>query len=481
MSGDTKKIKSGFVWVFFGTAGQNILQFAALIVLARLLTPGEFGLVTAAMIIIGLINIFAELGIGAAIVQKPVLTKQDVGTGRFISAGVGIMAGIVVYSLAGLFQNIMRIEGLAEVVQILALILPLAGLTVIGQSLLQRNMEFKKYIICLFASYFVSQILVAIPLALLGYGYYSLIIATLAQNVVLLILVSYLTKGQGIWIFKFDSAKQLSNYGFGQSLGVFSNYLAGQGDNFITGRQLGTADLGVYGRAYQLLMVPANLIGTVLDRIMFPVMSRIQENNKKLAEIYILNTSLVAMICVPITAFIFVCSDEIIEFLLGSQWISAAPVLQILICTLFFRTGSKISDSLSRAKGSVYKRAWRQAIYALAVAVFAFIGSPYGLEGIAFGVSLAIILNYFIMLQLSRMLIVFNFKSIVKIIIYNLAVMLFLIFILIRVKLVMPEILLFKIIAMFFCTLLIAGITYYTFKSKFKSEIDFIRCALQSR
>src|SRR5699024_5789433 len=114
------------------------------------------------------------------------------------------------------------------------------------------------------------------------------------------------------------------------SLGKFANYIAGQSDNFIIGRYLGAASLGLYGRAYQILMVPTGLIGTVLDKVMFPVFAKIQENDEKLADLYVLSMSIIAMLSIPITAFAFVSSEKIILLLLGEQWIATSPILKIL-------------------------------------------------------------------------------------------------------------------------------------------------------
>lgn len=427
MLATNKKTKSGFVWVFFGTAGQNIVQFAALMVLARLISPEEFGLVSAAMIIVGLIGIFSELGVGPAIVQKPKLTKEDVATGKVISATVGIVMGIAVFYSAGLLERFMRINGLADVVKILAFVIPVSGLTVIGQSLLQRQLKFKIYVICVFSSFFISQIMVAIPLAYMGYGYYSLVIATLAQKITLLTFISFVAQDYGGWSFNIKSARHLSNYGFGQSLGRLANYIASQGDNFIIGRYLGAGSLGLYGRSYQLLMVPTNLIGTVFDKIMFPVMSSIQDDDKKLVEMYVLSMSIIAMISIPIIAFFFTSSEEIITLLLGKDWLESAPILKILICVLFFRVSYKVSDSLSKAKGSVYRRAWRQAFYALIVLLCTYIGHFYGLEGVAYGVVVSITLNYLIMLHLSKSLIALEYSSIFYLLIKNSMVLLIII------------------------------------------------------
>src|SRR5699024_6752770 len=104
------------------------------------------------------------------------------------------------------------------------------------------------------------------------------------------------------------------------------------------------------------------LIGTVLDKVMFPVFAKIQDNDEKLADLYVLSMSIIAMLSIPITAFAFVSSEKIILLLLGEQWIATSPILKILICILFFRISYKVSDPLLKGKGRGYRRAMRQAL-----------------------------------------------------------------------------------------------------------------------
>lgn len=402
-----KKTISGLIWVFAGTAGQNLLQFISILVLARLISPAEFGVVSAAMILIGLIQIFSDMGVGPAMVQFRELDDTHVGTGKTLSALFGIVMGMIVYLSAGYYEAFMGIEGVKGAIQLLSLALPIAGLTIVSQALLQRELHFKRLMKFIFLSHVVGQLVVAVPMALLGFGYKSLIYAVLAQNLCLMVLVNV---GQRFVGYQFDIgvAKKILNFGFGQSLGKFSNYLAGQADNLIVGKFLGAAALGFYTRAYQLLTMPVNLVGGTLDKVMFPVMARMQDENKRLASIYIELTSLLLMIFTPVTVLGVLCYDEIVYFLFGESWLPAAPILQILLAVVFFRVGYKVSDALSRAKGSVYRRAWRQALYAAAVATGSYIGHFYGVEGVAIGVVLAITFNYLIMLQLSYRLIQFN-------------------------------------------------------------------------
>ncbi|TRO10081.1 lipopolysaccharide biosynthesis protein [Ectopseudomonas mendocina] len=424
MAGLRRKTLSGFLWIFAGTAGQNLLQFSVLLVLARILSPEEFGVISASMIIIGLIQIFSDMGVGPAIVQFKDLDDVHIGTGKTISALLGLLMGWVVYLIAEPYARFLDIEGVKESVQLLALVLPIAGFTVVSQAILQRNLQFKKLIKFIFLSHVIGQLLVAIPAAFMGYGYKALIYAILAQNIALLLMVNL---GQHFvkYQFDFEAAKRLLNFGFGQSLGKFANYTAGQIDNLVVGKFLGGAALGFYSRAYQLMIMPVNLIGGTIDKVMFPAMAEIQDENEKLANIYINLTSLILMLFTPVAVVGVLCADEIVIFLLGDKWLSAAPVLEILVAVVFFRVGYKISDSLSRAKGSVYRRAWRQTVYAILVGIGAYLGQFYGLRGVSIGVVLAILCNYFMMLQLSYKLISFRWNELLGVLLKGFVVLLF--------------------------------------------------------
>ena len=475
MTSSTKKTKTDFFWILFGTAGQNALQFISLVVLARLLSPEDFGIVAAAMIVVGLTNIFSQLGIGPAVVQKKELTKSDIGTAKTLSALIGLVVFALVFASAELLQSLMNVDGLAEIIRLLSFVLIVSGLTVVGQSLLQRHFEFKKYIVCIFVSQAVSSLGTAIPLAMLGFGFYSLVYASLVQSLTLLMLVSFLTKRYGGWSFNLTSTKQLANYGFGQSLGKICNYFAGQGDNFVVVRQMGVVDLGFYSRAYSLVLIPANLVGGVLDKISFPIMARKQDDNSSLAEMFVLSNSIIAMLTVPMAVFIMVSSDLIVDLLFGRNWSEVAPILSILVSILFFRTAYKVSDSLSKAKGSVYKRAWRQAIFALAVFCFSYIGSFYGVEGVAYGVAAAIILNYVLMLHLSKSLVNFAYKDIIELLIKYTIVFFVVTATIHLIKKHLFGFVILDLIILAFATLVVSLLCYYIMKFWFKAEVMFLK------
>jgi len=406
------KAAKGFVWIFAGTLSQNILQFISLVFLARLLTPKDFGVVSVAMIVVGLLKIFSELGIAPGIVQRHELKPEDIKTANVLTVSLGFVFGLIVYSLADNIALLFEMPDLVQVIQVLAFILPITGLMVVGQALLQRALLFKKIAMFTFTSYFISNIFVAIPLALNDYGLWSLVYSTLLQYILMLIFIHVTLKESRMYGFSWGSAKALFVYGFGQSLGKLANYLANQGDNMIVGKLLGAEVLGLYSKAYQLMMLPANILGTVIDKVLFPIMSSIQNEKQRLSNAYITALSVVVMVTMPLSAVLVIFAEDIISIIFGQQWIGSAHILQILSLALVFRITYKFSDTLSRAKGSVYKRAWRQGIYAMFVFIGAWFGSTWGAAGVAWGTALAILVNFLLMLQLSQKLIGFSWGKI---------------------------------------------------------------------
>jgi O-antigen/teichoic acid export membrane protein len=197
------------------------------------------------------------------------------------------------------------------------------------------------------------------------------------------------------------SGRRLFAFGSAWSLSQLGNWTATNGDNLVVTSMLGPASLGIYARAYQLLVQPANLIGSVADKVLFPAMSRIQDDHGRLSRAYVTANSLLAMLTLPASVLLFVLAPEIVAILLGPGWEAVALPLQIFAVVLLPRTAYKISGSLTRATGAVLGGAWRQWVYAGEVVLGCAIGSRWGINGVAVGASVAIVLHAATMLKFS--------------------------------------------------------------------------------
>ncbi len=393
----------GMVWSGLGFGAQGIGQFLVVIVFARYLTKSDNGVVAAALIVIALGQLFTEAGFGPAVIQRERLTDEHVRSAFALSVFAGFVMTVVVFLCAPLAADYFGQPNLESVMRGLAFVFTIQGPAVVAMALLQRDLDFKSIAIAETVSYFLGFALVGVVLAMTGFGVWSIVIAQLAQAVLLTsILVIRRAHPRSLRPRRRES-RDLVVYAGGMTAARGFNFVALYGDYTVVGGRMSAASLGAYKNAYQLAAVPAQLLGQVMDRVIFPVISRFQDDLERVAGAYLRGISLVAMITLPGSVLAVLLGPELIHVLLGGghKWDDAIVPFQIFAAGLIFRTSYKISDSLARAMGTVYRRAWRQAVYAIAVVVGALVGSVFGLVWVAAGVTFAIVLNYLLMADLS--------------------------------------------------------------------------------
>lgn len=409
----TKTI-SGIIWMSFGKGSQAILQFVVLIVLARLLSPYDFGIMNAALVIISFASIFSMIGVGPAIIQRSNLNEFHIRTGFTITIIIGALFTIMMYIFSSFIAKFFNMQELSVVLKVLSSVFIIHGFGVVAESLIQRNLKFKLYVRITIVSYLIYAV-IGIIHSLLGFNYWSLVIAYLSQSLAQTILLILTQRHNMKILIHWRSLKELFYFGGGFTLARISNEIALQADNLVVGKGLGAESLGLYSRAYQLMIMPANLFGQVIDKVLFPAMSQIQSNQDKLTFSFRMGLAAVSLLTIPTSVFLFIFSKEIVLILFGEKWLELSPILQVLSLGLLFRTGYKISDSVAKATGAVYKRAWRQIIYATAVFAGSLIGLKWGLIGVSYGVLVAIIINYLLMTNLSLQYINISILEIIKI------------------------------------------------------------------
>lgn len=394
----TKTTFKGFFWSAGGKAINAISQIVVLVVLARLISPKSFGIVQAALIVIGFAKVFSHMGIGPALVQRKNLSERHIKTGFTTSLGIGFFMASLIFFGADYIGSFFRFEELPLVLKVVSLIFITEAFTTVSGSLIQRDMRFKEQAVVEMCSYILGYGLFGIVFGYLGYDYWALIIAVFAQEIIRVVLYTILQRHSLIPYWSKKEFKELIYFGGGQTLAVLFNKLGMQGDNLITGRYLGEQALGLYGRAYGLMVQPYSLVADAIDNSLFPAMSSVQDDKERLLRSFERATKALAVICFPLIAIFLLFSDRIILLLLGEKWIGAAAPMAILSLTMIFRVASRISDILVRATGEVYKRAWRRFIYAVLMLSGTYVGQKYaGLEGVAWGAVFASFINFILM------------------------------------------------------------------------------------
>lgn len=397
----TRRSVMGVLWMGIGKVGNAVLQLAVLVVLARMVAPADFGVLSAALVVLGFSAIFADLGLAPAIIQRPNLEQRHLDTAFTTSVLIGLAAGGAIALTAPLAARFFRVDELVPVLRVLALAFPLHGVTFIAESLAKRELRFRWLSAVDVSAYAIGYGVVGVGLAIAGWNVWALVAAELVRALARagILLAGQRDRARLGW----DALafRELMYVGGGFTIARIANFLALQGDNLVVGRALGPVALGLYGRAYQLMTAPASALGNVLSTVLFPAMALVQADRARLAGAYRRAVATVAAAVLPVSVIVVILAPEIIRLALGPQWSAAVLPFQVLTAGLLFRTSYKMSDSLARATGSVYRRAWRQIVYAGLVIGGAMVGQRWGIGGVAVAVVIALAVNFGLMAHLS--------------------------------------------------------------------------------
>ena len=391
----------GVLWTASSAGAQAIFQVVALVVLARLLSPNEFGLFAAILVVTGFSSIFSGLGVGPAIVQRPELEERHLRVGFTLSLLLGNAVAGLVWAGAPNIASFFNLADLTQMLRAACLVFVCQGFAMVAQALAQRELRFRWLAGVDAGAYAVGFVIVGPVLAWFGYGVWALVGALLTQHVLRMVMLLAGQPHPKRLLLERRAIAELLYFGGGFTLARIGNYLASQLDKLIVGRWLGAEALGLYALTYGLVSAPATLVGKVLDRVLFPAMARVQFEPARLVRGYRSSIAVCALLVLPASVTVAILAPEIVLVLLGPAWSGGVVPLQILALGMLFRASYKLSDSVARAMGAVYARAWRQAVFACAVAAGALIGQFWGVQGVAFGVVAAIAINYALMAQLS--------------------------------------------------------------------------------
>lgn len=360
-----------------------ILHTASVVIMARLLTPEDFGLIAMVTAITAFANIFKELGLSSATIQKSEITHKQVSGLFWINTIVGLLLMLIIAALAPTIGWFYKKPELIAVTLALSVTFPVTSLGTQHSALLNRQMRFGSLALIRITA-LLASVIAGILVALCGGRYWALVASSLT-------MAAWGTMGAWVAVGHFRPRWGIRNRGirelvrFGVNITAFDivNYFHRNLDNVLIGRVWGAQQLGLYSRAYALLMLPiANLRGP-LNAVAFPTMSRLQNNPERFRSYYTKYCSLLAFISMPLVAFLFISSDEIIKLLLGSQWLDASGLFGILALAAFIQpvAGLRGLVLLSYGQGGRY---FRWGLYNAIATVIAFAcGLPWGAKGVA--------------------------------------------------------------------------------------------------
>jgi PST family polysaccharide transporter len=359
-----------------------VSQLTSTIVLARLLTPDDYGVIAMTMAIISFAGLFRELGLSSAAIQNKNLTRQLQCNLFWTNITVGLLLTLITYSIAPAVAWFYSRPELLPITQALSITFLISSFGTQNGADLVKNLKFgRKAIATVFGS--LTTLIVAISLANKGYGYWSLVWSNLAGvSITSVLLVSLSNFRPGI-PRKNSGLREALQFGANVTAFDVVNYFHRNLDRILIGKTVGSVELGFYSRAYSLLLFPIQAIRTPVNSVAFPIFSKLQERPSDLKDAFLRVVFGLACITMPLTAFLFGNSESVIELVLGKQWLESSPIFSVLAIAAFTQPVTGMSGSLLLSLGQS-RRYFQCGLFNAVILSACFVaGLPWGALGVA--------------------------------------------------------------------------------------------------
>ena len=343
-----KQVIGGIAWRGSADIIQQVLQIVFTIILARLLTRGDFGLVAMALIVNRFVKAMTSIGFGSAIIQSQEITKEQISGIFYIQLALNIVLTAVVYFGSGVAASFFEEPDLVPIIQVIAFVIFIQTFQ-FPNILLRKRMEFKSFSIAEIVSMVTSNI-AAIIMALYGFGVWSLVWRLILQRLIYGALSFY----YGKWLPgkpEFRGIKPLFNFGINMMGAQMVYFFAENMIGMLTGRFLGKEVMGLFNIAFNLAIVPASKIQSVLTSVLTPGFSKIQYHAEKFRANYTLALGYTSLIFIPFMVMLMAISQNLISTFYGEKWQEAGSYLMVLSVVGLLRGLSHILRSAIISKG----------------------------------------------------------------------------------------------------------------------------------
>ncbi|HEU0304872.1 MAG TPA: MOP flippase family protein [Gaiellaceae bacterium] len=401
---DTPDLRSrvirGLGWKAFSQIAVQGMALVSTIVIAHLLTPSEVGLVAMASVFSTLAIILSDLALGAAIVQRETLTEEDRSTSFWMNVGVGVLLTVAGFFLAGPIASLYGEPDVEQLFQVISVVFILSTLGATHNALMIREMRFRSLEIrTVIASGVAGG--VAIMAAFLGAGSWAIVAQMITITAVSTLLVWRAAHWRPRFLVSRQSARELTSFSKWIVGARLLSYLNSNADNYLVGRYVGSAALGAYQIAYNVMLVPITRLAGPVQEVIYPAISKIREP-RRVGEAWLRATTMVSLITVPAFAGMAVVAEDFVAVVLGDQWDDAVPVLQILCWVGIVQS---VLWQIAVVLQALDRNAWgfRFTVVATAVTITAYvIGVQWGIVGVAVSSAVAatVLAPYYLSLPL---------------------------------------------------------------------------------
>lgn len=372
----------GFAWTGAQTLVIRVLSLVSFVVLARLLTPEEYGIVALANVFNGLFALLAAAGYSQALVQRPSIDKEDLDTVFWIGMASSLVLTLILFVSAWPLAAAFDEPQLRPVIQVLSISLIFIALGATHQAVLQRRLDWRGLTIRTVVANLVATV-AGVTFAILGFGVWALVVQSVLSSIVgsvALMLQSGYRPSLQVSRTRFNALFSFSRNYLGNSLLIYASFRA---DDFLIGAVLGPIALGVYSVGYRVLSIMNEALASTIRTVAFPVLSRIQHDKPRLLRAYVSANRMSSVVSLPVYGITFAMAPEIVHVVFGSKWDASVPVMQILCWFGVIQAITAFNYALLTAVGRI-KLVFRLTVLntVLQIAAFA-VTVQYGIEWVA--------------------------------------------------------------------------------------------------
>jgi O-antigen/teichoic acid export membrane protein len=376
------RVLSGFAWGMVTSVGSQLSKTVVAVVLARLLTPHDYGLANMAIVFSSLVLVFSDLSLGGALVQRPRITEADKSTVFWTGLFVGFALTAAGVAASGLVAGFFHEPAVQPLFAVVSLSFVFSSLQMAQVSVLHREMRFRLLNLRVLASVVVSG-MVGLAAALAGLGAWALVLQQVTLGVVSTGLLWVYSDWRPRFVFSLSSLRDLGGFGANVLGARTIDYLNRNADNLLVGRFLGSAALGAYAVAYNIMLLPLTRLILPIQDALFPAYARWQHDRERLASVWLRVDRVVAALVAPAMLGVAVVAPDFVDVVLGERWHAAVPVLQVLAVVALLQSiaslGERVLQALDRT-GTIF----RFSVVELLVTLPAFaVGLVWGIVGVA--------------------------------------------------------------------------------------------------
>lgn len=345
-----KKAISGIAWTSVERFTQQIIQFVIGIVIARILSPDDYGIIGMTAIFLAIATVFVDSGFGSALIQKKDRNEDDYSTCFYFNLIVGSLLYLVIWFTSPSIAMFYRTPILCDVLRVLGLTLVFNSLSVSQTARMTAEMKFKEMSVITIVAQLVTG-LIGLYLAYTGFGVWALVFQQIGGSIVRLIMIEAYLRWIPQPVFSVASFRHLFSYGSKILCSSLINVVYDNMYTLVIGRTFSAKEVGFYNRANQFSTLPTVTILNIFMKVAFPLMAEVQDDTEKLKYAYKKFLRVPLFVLYPILFGLIALSEPLILVLLGEKWLPAVPLLQVLCIGSFFDPLTHINLNILYVKG----------------------------------------------------------------------------------------------------------------------------------